>query len=160
MFLITSIIGMILMVLFTIVQPFSLLYFTISGVVSYILLKKTDKKRMVLSVTLGSILLWVSILTTYRVPEKLPDGVVALAGFPLSAFHYPDALHRFDLPPWNNWITFHVDYLIYLVIGFGISFLYRKQISKIPKWFFVGIVVLAGIISIYGLVLSLGAFEG
>ena len=133
-------------------SPFSWLYVAALGLLFAIQIKipKNIRKITIVALSLGVIMMWISLLISY---QDLPDiydlsKPVAMGGFPITAFEYPPGALGNDIPPVDSWGPFYLNLFFWIIIGTSIAILLRKHLNKKRSYIFLAASV---IISIYGL---------
>lgn len=144
-------------------NPFSWLYIGVVGILfaSRIITPKYIRNVATAALSLGIIMMWISLFISYR---GLPYNYInfsnpapaALGGFPLTVFKYPPPALGSDVPPVESWGLFYLNLFFWVTVGIIISAGLRKHLSKqFPLKLFAASVI----ISLYGLGYLLVKFD-
>jgi hypothetical protein len=129
---------LILLIIGSLISPFSFIQLIIIGAVYFLLWRLIGKERAYVSVWIGTILMWSSIFLTYTLthtgtPLTL-NNIIAVSGFPLTALYYPVPPMGSDIPPWQMWPAFFADYIFWIIIGVLVSKFVAGLIFKKTKY--------------------------
>ncbi|OGY78755.1 MAG: hypothetical protein A3B74_03125 [Candidatus Kerfeldbacteria bacterium RIFCSPHIGHO2_02_FULL_42_14] len=120
----------------TFLNPFSSLFVGITCLLFLIANKLPKHIRMtvILSMCLGIILTWFSLMLSY---QEIPNNInvlekpIASGGFPLKAFEYPHPPMGADFPPIQTWSLFYKNFFFWLLVSVPMIMLLRSKISKV-----------------------------
>lgn len=92
------------------------------------------KNKIISAVSIGVILQWLSLFFSYkRLPNFYQGDIsqpIATGGFPLKIFEYPVPPMGSDWPPADTHQIFLINLVIWIIIGFIISFLFYKKMEN------------------------------
>jgi hypothetical protein len=129
---------LVLLIIGSLISPFSFIQLIIVGAIYLLLWRLIGKERAYVSVWIGTILMWASIFITYArsftAGHPLSESVDAISGFPLMAFYYPIPPMGSDIPPWQMWPAFFVNYIFWILIGVLVSRFVASHIFKKTKY--------------------------
>lgn len=129
---------LILLIIGSLISPFSFIQFIIVGAVYFLLWHLIGKERAYVSVWIGTILMWASIFITYTrsyaAGHPLSASVDAVSGFPLTALRYPIGMMGSDIPPWQMLPAFFGDYIFWIVVAVLVSKFAAELIFKKSKY--------------------------
>ncbi len=136
-------------------NPFSWLFFGIIGIFFAVQIKIPKDIRIITiaALSLGIIMMWVSLFVSYR---GLPYNYInfsnpapaALGGFPITAFEYPPAALGGNEPPIGTWRLFYLNLGFWIVVGSGTAMLLRKYLNNQVSF---KLFIASVIVSLYGL---------
>ena len=95
---------------------------------------KEERLRLIAAIGLGVTLTWISLwLSTKELPQPLsfnPSAPMQSAGFPFTAFWYPQPPMGNDYPPFWMWVPFFVNGAFWTGASVGILYLLRLPNEK------------------------------
>lgn len=134
-------------------SPFSWLYVGVIGFLFAVQIIITKNIRIITAtaLSLGIIMMWVSLFVSYQRASPAYDDLVhpmAHGGFPIKAFDYPPSALGSDVPPIDTWGLFYLNLGFWVIIGAGAAMALRKYLNnQVPFKLFIASVI----ISLYGL---------
>jgi hypothetical protein len=134
-------------------SPFSWIYAGTIGILFaiQIIIPKNTRIITVAALSLGIIMMWVSLFASYQRASPAYDDLIhpmAHGGFPVRVFDYPPSVMGSDVPPIDTWRLFYLNLGFWLVVGAGIAMILRKYLNNQVSF---KLFIASVIISLYGL---------
>jgi len=139
---------------FAVISPFTWLFVAASLAAAFLLSRRFGRVVSFAVVSLGSMALWVSLFVSTMPTRQAfpldPYSIKADAGFPLTAFRYPHPPMGHDVPPYEMWPAFFVNYVFWLALAFIAVRLLRPRIVGSQKALaIIGVAMV--LVNLYGL---------